>query len=99
MNRIEDESIKFYLEHEAQIREWAALETEVAKFADRFYRSLKDDIDAALRTGRIADEGVVSFFREVGDWPGLGFRRRVWPQGSSCRRSAVFWSALSKPTA
>ena len=41
MNRIEDEPIKFYLEHEAQIREWAALETEVAKFADRFYRSLK----------------------------------------------------------
>ena len=72
MNRIEDEPIKFYLEHEAQIREWAALEAEVTKFVDSFYRSLKGDIDAALRTGRIADEGVEAFFREVGDWPGLG---------------------------
>ena len=83
MNRIEDEPIKFYLEHEAQIREWAALEAEVAKFADRFYSSLKGDIDAALRAGRIADEGVESFFHEVGDWPGLGFRRHDWPKGNA----------------
>ena len=53
MNRIEDERIKFYLEHEARIREWAGLEAEVCKFVDRFYRSLKGDLDAALRSGRI----------------------------------------------
>lgn len=29
MNRIEDEQVKFYLEHEARIREWAALERQV----------------------------------------------------------------------
>ena len=49
MNRIEDEPIKFYLEHEAQIREWAALEAEVAKFVDRFYRSLKGDVDGGAQ--------------------------------------------------
>ena len=43
MNRIEDEPIKFYLEHRARITEWAGLEAEVRKFADRFYGSLKDD--------------------------------------------------------
>lgn len=71
MKRIEDEPIKFYLEHRARIREWAGLEAEVRKFADRFYGSLKDDLDAALRTGQIADEGVESFFtniRTTGDW-------------------------------
>ena len=66
MNRIEDEPIRFYLEHEAQIREWAALEAEVAKFVDRFYRSLKGDVDAALGAGKI--DGVESFFHELGDW-------------------------------
>ena len=41
MNRIEDEQVKFFLEHQVQIREWAALEAKVSKFVDRFYRSLK----------------------------------------------------------
>ncbi len=82
MNRIEDETIKFYLEHAHQIREWAALEAEVVKFADRFYRSLKGDIDSALRAGRIADEDVESFLCEEGDWRGLGLRRQDWPRGS-----------------
>ena len=83
MNRIEDERIKFYLEHEAQIREWADLETEVCKFADRFYRSLKGDLDAALRSGRIDDNEVESFLATEPwpDWAGLGLRRQDWPKG------------------
>ena len=80
MNRIEDEQVKFFLEHEAQIREWAALEGEVSKFVDRFYRSLKGDLDAALRSGRIAEDGVTSFLTG-GNWPGLGLRRQGWPKG------------------
>ncbi len=95
MNRIEDEPVKFYLEHEAQIREWAALEFEVVKFADRFYRSLKGDIDAALRAGRIADEGVESFIHEVGDWPGLGFRRQDWPKGDDDPDVRLEWNCKS----
>ena len=79
MNSIENEQIKFYFQHEAQIREWANLETEVFKFVDRFYRSLKDDLDAALRSGRIADDGVESFLDEEG----LGLRRQGWPRGET----------------
>ena len=82
MNRIEDEPIKFYLEHRARITEWAGLEAEVRKFADRFYGSLKDDLDAALRTGQIADDDVESFFHEYPDYRGLGLRRRDWPRGA-----------------
>ena len=80
MNRIEDEQVKFFLEHEERIREWAALEVEVSKFVDRFYRGLIDDLDAALRSGRIAEGGVRSFLTG-GNWPGLGLRRQDWPQG------------------
>ena len=80
MNSIENEQIKFYFQHEARIREWAGLETEVIKFVDRFYRSLKGDLDALLISGRIADDGVESFLVE-GNWPGLCLRRRTWPVG------------------
>ena len=48
MRRIEDERIRFYLEHMAIIREWAALKAEVSEFVHRFYRSLEDDLDAAI---------------------------------------------------
>ena len=79
MNRIENEQIKFYFKHEARIREWAAIENEVNKFVDRFYRSLKVDLDTVLESGRIADSGVESFF-VGGNWPGLGLRRQDWPK-------------------
>lgn len=82
MNRIEDEQVKFYLEHQERIREWAALEGEVSKFVDRFYRSLKDDLDAALTGGRIADDDVESFLIG-GNWPGLAMRRQGWPKGKN----------------
>ena len=82
MNRIEDERIKFYLEHRARIREWASLEGEVRKLADRFYCSLKGDLDVALGSGRIAGDYVESFFHEHPDYRGLGLRRHDWPSGS-----------------
>ena len=82
MNRIEDERIKFYLQHEARIREWAGLETEVREFVDRFYCSIKDDLDTALSGGKINADGVESFLdEEHPNWPGLGLRRRGWPKG------------------
>ena len=89
MNRIENEQVKFFLEHEARIREWVALEGEVSKFVDRFYRSLKDDLDAALGREGIKD-GVRSFLIE-GDWPGLGLRRQDWP-GSDDPVVRLEWS-------
>ena len=79
MNRIDDEPILFYLEHQDRIREWAALEAEVREFADRFYRSLKTDLDTALRNGRVEDD-VELFFHEEGAWPGIALRRQSWPK-------------------
>ena len=80
MNRIEDEPIRFYLEHEARIREWAGLEAKVSEFVDRFYRSIKGDLDAALRSGGLADDGVESFLDVAEAWRGLGLRRQDWPK-------------------
>ena len=97
MNRIEDEQIKFYLEHEARIREWAGLEADVSKSVDGFYRSLKGDLDAALRRGRIADSGVESFLAAEPwpDWPGLGLRRQDWPEGAEEPDVRLEWSRKS----
>jgi hypothetical protein len=94
MNRIEDEKVKFFLEHEARIREWSALEVEAQKFVDRFYRSLKGDLDAALRSGRIAEEGVRTFLTGQ-NWPGLGLRRQGWPKGKNDPDVRLEWSARS----
>ena len=94
MNRIEDERVKFFLEHQERIREWAALEVEVTKFVDRFYRSLKGDLDAALRSGRIAEGGVGSFLTGR-RWPGLGLRRQGWPKGKEDPDVRLEWSRKS----
>ena len=94
MNRIENEQIKFFLEHEERIREWAGLEAEVVKFVDRFYRSLKGDLDVALRSGTIAEDGVQSFL-VGGSWPGVGLRRQGWPKGDDDPDVRLEWSRKS----
>ncbi len=91
MNRIENEQIKFYFQHEERIREWASLETEVIKFVDRFYRSLKGDLDTAVRSRKIVDDGVESFLDET-QWPGLGLRRRDWPKSDEDPDVRLEWS-------
>jgi len=94
MNRIENEQVKFYFEHEERIREWAKLETEASKFVDRFYRSLKRDLDAALTDGRIADDDTESVI-VGGSWPGVGLRRRGWPDGADDPVVRLEWSRKS----
>ena len=94
MNSIENEQIKFYFEHAERIREWANLETEAKKFVDRFYRSLKGDLDAALIDGRIADSDVESFL-VGGNWPGVGLRRQGWPAGDDDPDVRLEWSGKS----
>lgn len=79
MNRIDDEPIRFYLEHQDRIREWATLEAQVREFADRFYRSLKTDLETALGSDRVKDDDVELFFDEEGNWPGIALRRQSWP--------------------
>ena len=95
MNCIEDERIRFYLEHEARIREWAGLEADVREFADRFYRSIKVDLDAAVSSPQVADDGVESFFEGIGGWPGLGLRRRDWPRGRDDPDVRLEWNRNS----
>ena len=96
MNRIEDERIKFYLQHEALITEWAGLEAEVSKFVDRFYRSIKGDLDVALRSGKYVAGDVESFFDEEDKrWPGLGLRHRDWPKGTKDPDVRLEWKPKS----
>lgn len=99
MNRIENEHIKFFFQHEERIREWIGLEAEVIKFVDRFYRSLRGDLDAALGNGGIAADGVESFL-VGGAWPGVGLRRQDWPKGDDDPDVRLEWqrkSALFPP--
>ena len=96
MNRIEDERIKFYLQHEARIREWASLEADVREFVDRFYRSIRGDLDTALKSGKIADDGVEAFFdEEHKDYPGMGLRRHDWPKGDKDPDVRLEWNRKS----
>lgn len=95
MNRIDDEPILFYLEHQDRIREWAALEAEVREFADRFYRSLKTDLETALKSGRVKDDDVELFFQEEGTWPGIALRRQSWPKADGDPDVRLQWNRRS----
>ncbi len=77
MNRIEDERIKFYLEHEDRIKEWAAIGKDVFEFAHRFYLSLQADVNKAI--SRSPDWEAVSCVRPDDKWPQVGLRRTSWP--------------------
>ena len=93
MNRIEDEPIRFYLEHEARIREWAGLDAQVREVVNRFYRSIKSDLDTALRCGKVGEDDVESFFDDTEkNWSGLGLRRQGWPRGKSDPDVRLEWS-------
>lgn len=83
MNRIDDERIKFYLEHEDRIKEWAAIKKEVAEFAHRFYVSLRADVDEAIRENPDwKAESIEEFADENSKWPLVGLRRTTWPYGA-----------------
>ena len=79
MNCINDERIKFYLEHEDRIKEWVAIGKDVPEFAHRFYLSLQDDVDKAI--SRSPDWEAVSCVRpnENHKWPQVGLRGTSWP--------------------
>lgn len=51
MRRIDDERIRFYLRHQAEIDEWAAVGDDVHPIADAFYASLLPDVEAAAPEG------------------------------------------------
>lgn len=92
MNRIDDEPIRFYLEHQDRIREWAALEADVREFADRFYRSLKTDLETAVRSGRAEDGDVEVLFHEEGHHAGITLRRQIWPRADEKPDVRLEWN-------
>ena len=94
MNRIEDERIKFYFEHEKQIMEWAELVDEVSEFVNHFYRSLEGDLEWALRNDNITYNGVEVFLTDE-NFSGLGLRRKDWPEGDEEPDVRLGW--YSKP--
>lgn len=80
MNCIDDERIKFYLEHEDRIKEWAAIGKDVFEFAHRFYLSLRADVEGAI--SQSPDREAVSCVvrpDEDSKWPYVGLRRTTWP--------------------
>ena len=91
MNRIEDERIQFFFRHEERIREWARLEAKVHEFVHRFYRSVRSDLDAALRDGGISDDGVESFYAKS-SYPRVGLRRQEWLGRDESPSVAMEWN-------
>lgn len=76
MKQIEDERIRFYLEHRQQIEEWATVGTkDLPQFAYEFYASLRGDI-----CKKVPDDAIVG---DVSEPPGnsalFRLRRRNWP--------------------
>lgn len=79
MERIDDERLLFFIEHAAQIREWAALEGEVHDLTDRYLRGMvvrwKEQapaIDGALHAASLNDA-----------WPRYDLYKSTWVQGAS----------------
>lgn len=82
MRRIEDPRIRFYLEYEEQIKEWADIKGEAHALADSFYRSLQPTLRRELEA-RESKSDVESFIDDDGGeptWPTVGLRRLGWPK-------------------
>lgn len=93
MKRIKDERVRFYLEYEEQIEEWANIKKEANELADKFYRSLHESLRGALETRGMND--VKSFIEDDGGsttWPTIGLRRRGWPENDGDPDVRFQWS-------
>lgn len=74
MERIEDERLLFFIEHAAQIRQWAALEGEVRDLVDRH-------LDGMLQRWLGDDpliDGVLHTQAGGGQWPRYDLYRPSW---------------------
>lgn len=92
MNRIKNERVKFYLEHEEQIEEWASIKKEAHELADKFYRSLLESLRCALKARRMKD--VKSFIEDDGGdkkWPTIGLRRDSWSHDDEAPDVRLQW--------
>lgn len=84
MNCIDDERIKFYLEYEDRIKEWAAIGKDVPEFAHRFYLSLQADVDDEIRKKNWEARSCVRPEDcKYSKWPYVGLRRTTWPHSDA----------------
>lgn len=74
MERIEDERLLFFIEHAAQIRQWAALESEVRDLVDRF---LTDMVKRWLKRDPVI-QGALHASAGGEQWPRYDLYRPVW---------------------
>ena len=94
MKRIEDERIRFYLQHRQQIEEWSAVEPDVHEFAHQFYLGLADELHAAVRDVCRDGSDPVMSFKSTKNWPGISFRRAAWPSGIENPHVRLEWARV-----
>lgn len=73
---IDDERVRFYLRHRAQLEEWQALRTEAATAIDEWLSALKPDVEAAVEALG-GDLQLVSLVDD-GSYPSVDLRRPWW---------------------
>lgn len=85
MNEIKDERIRFYLRHQALIKQWSQIEKELPAVCEKFLWSLQEDIE------RLKDEldANVRLYKEEGGYPKLFLYRDSWRLDSKERAPAV----------
>jgi hypothetical protein len=80
MNRIDDPQLVFYLRHQAQIDEWAALASRVPSLVDQFLTSIGDDLDGLASE---LDPRAVPFRSLSGTYPKLFLVDPAWRRAPS----------------
>lgn len=79
---LQDERVRFYLRHAAQIEEWAGLRKEAAAAIDEWLKQLAPDLEQLASSLGSA----VRLHAQVGDdtdWPCFRFLQAGWPEDSS----------------
>jgi hypothetical protein len=75
MNRIDDPRVRFYLEHQRLIEEWAAVRKDLIATAHSFYLSIGQMLED--RAPDIGPDVLVSISDAA--WPRVGYHRFGWP--------------------
>ncbi len=75
--KLEDERVRFYLKHRAQIEEWIAIRDEAAAAIDEWLAGLQHDVEAlGIELGNVQVEPGLD---EDDAWPGFWLKRPSWP--------------------
>lgn len=80
MNEIKDERVRFYLKHQELIDAWAALASDASEEANRFLRSMTEDIEALA--SEIGSPWRANFAVDDPAWPMIGLVVPEWIDGT-----------------